>query len=68
VAWLALAERYKTKKAVDKQVIFEEFQGLMLDDISKDPEVWIMELQQIQSKVGEKNSFTIFFNVDTISY
>jgi hypothetical protein len=28
VAWLALAERYEPKKAVDKQVLFEELQSI----------------------------------------
>jgi hypothetical protein len=57
VAWLALAERYAPKMAVDKQVLFEELQASKLDDVAKDPQVWIMELQQIQSKLGEMHEF-----------
>jgi hypothetical protein len=57
VAWLVLADRYEPKQAVDKQALFEEMQALTLDDVTKDPEVWIMELQQIQSKLGAMNEF-----------
>jgi hypothetical protein len=57
VAWLSLAERYAPKMAVDKQVLFEELQASKLDDVAKDPEVWIMELLQIQPKLGEMLEF-----------
>ena len=53
LAWKTLAERYEPKNAVDKQTLFEQLQGMKLEDVSKDPEVWIMELQRIQSKLSE---------------
>jgi hypothetical protein len=53
VAWRALANRYEPKKAVDKQTLFAEMFATKLEDISMDPEIWIMELQRKQSKLFE---------------
>jgi gag-polypeptide of LTR copia-type len=52
-AWKTLTERYEPKSAVDKQTLFEQLKGMKLEDVSKDPEIWIIELQRILSKLSE---------------
>jgi hypothetical protein len=42
---------------VDKQTLFEQLQTMKLDDSTKDPEIWIMELQQVQSKLSEMGEY-----------
>jgi hypothetical protein len=57
LALMTLAERYEPKKAVDKQALFEAIQVSKVDDVPKDPEVWIIELQRIQSKLSEMKKY-----------
>jgi gag-polypeptide of LTR copia-type/Zinc knuckle len=52
LAWNALSDRYAPKKAVDRQTLVTELFATTLDE-GKDPEVWIIELQRMQSKLAE---------------
>jgi hypothetical protein len=52
LAWLALADRYEPKNAVDQQTLMTELFTSTLENGSKDPEVWIVELQRMQTKVN----------------
>jgi hypothetical protein len=52
MAWNALADRYAPKKAVDRQTLVTELFATKLDK-QKDPEIWIVELQRMQSKLQE---------------
>ena len=56
LAWEALAERFEPRKEVNKQILTTELFSLKMEDSSKDPEKWILELQQIQSRLKNMNS------------
>ncbi|KAG7337993.1 gag-polypeptide of LTR copia-type [Nitzschia inconspicua] len=49
--WEVLADRWEPKKEVNKQTLTNELFTLKLDDVSKDPEKWIMLLQEKQTKL-----------------
>jgi gag-polypeptide of LTR copia-type len=55
LAWKALANQWEPKKEVNKQTLTIELFALKLDDVSKDPEKWILELQEKQAKLKEMN-------------
>ncbi|KAG7344883.1 gag-polypeptide of LTR copia-type [Nitzschia inconspicua] len=50
-AWKALADIWEPKKEVNKQTLTNELFSLKLDDVSKDPEKWILLLQEKQTKL-----------------
>jgi hypothetical protein len=52
LAWQALADRYELKNAVDQQTLMTELFAYTLENDSKDPEVWIVELQRMQTKLN----------------
>jgi hypothetical protein len=52
MAWNALADRYAPKKTVDRQTLVTELIATKLDN-EKDPELWIIELQRMLSKLHE---------------
>jgi hypothetical protein len=49
VAWQALRERYEPRNAVDQQTLLTELFASKLVETTKDPEIWIVELQRMQS-------------------
>jgi hypothetical protein len=51
LAWQALRERYEPRNAVDQQTLLTELCALRLD-MSKGPEVWIVELLRMQSQLN----------------
>jgi hypothetical protein len=52
LAWKALADRYGPRNAVDQQTMLTELFASKLDDGSKNPELWIIELQRMQTKLS----------------
>jgi hypothetical protein len=52
LAWQALADRFEPKNAVDQQTLMTELFASTLENGSKDHEVWILELQRMQTKLN----------------
>ena len=52
-AWQALKDRWEPKKEVNKEMLTSELFALKLDDVSKDPEKWILDLQDKQEKLKD---------------
>jgi hypothetical protein len=52
LVWQALVDRYEPKNAVDQQTLMTELFASTLENGSKDPEVWIVELQSMQTKLN----------------
>jgi hypothetical protein len=52
-AWSALQSRWAPKKEINKQTVIAQLFSSKLEDVSMDPETWIIELQELQVKMSE---------------
>jgi hypothetical protein len=52
-AWKALQDRYDPRNAVDQQILLTELFGSKLDDRTKGPELWIVDLQRMQTNLND---------------
>jgi hypothetical protein len=52
LAWQAFADRYEPKNVVGQQTLMTELFASTLENGSNDPEVWIVELKRMQTKLN----------------